>query len=190
MKLHIPTALKHTKVTLVVGILAFWSVVGVMGASGVFSGHHNAGKPVQPTKNVSYKQTLQNQVDTSDGQPRDGRDPGSQSQTSLMQAASSPHGNGMQTDTPASGVSGSNHPQTTSADIYGDPSKTGINAAGCYIDYGIQGQECLQADMANSDGSMGCDMVRMEFPNGIKVTGKDRFNLDHNQNKIACDSGD
>jgi hypothetical protein len=44
--------------------------------------------------------------------------------------------------------------------------------------------------MANPDGSLSCSMVRMHFPQGLKVSGTDRFNLDTNKNGTACDSSD
>jgi hypothetical protein len=140
-----------------------------------------------------YKDQLQSQVDTEDGAPRSGRDPSTQQQTSLEDAASKPTGAGTRTDTPASGVTGDHDTHHTAEDVYGsnsDAQKSGISAAGCYIDYGIQGEQCLPAHAAGSDGKLDCSEVRKHFPNGVKVTGTDRFKLDKNGDKLACGQGE
>ncbi|HSH18360.1 MAG TPA: hypothetical protein VK978_03175, partial [Candidatus Saccharimonadales bacterium] len=72
----------------------------------------------------------------------------------------------------------------------GDSKKTGVNAAGCYINYGIQGEQCLPAGLANADGTLSCDKVRTKFASGIKVSGNDRFHLDHNHDGLACGAGE
>lgn len=151
---------------------------------------HAGNNGDSPAAKAAYQKQLKDQVDTGQGSPRSGRDPSTQQQTSLSDAASKPSGTGTRTDTPASGVTGSTDTHhATSGDVYGDASKTGINSAGCYIDYGVQGQECLPAHAA-VNGVLTCDGVRAHFPQGIKVTGTDRFHLDKNGDKIACNAGD
>jgi hypothetical protein len=141
---------------------------------------------------ADYQKSLKAQVDNDDGSPVSGRDPSSQSQTSLASAAATPSGTGTRTNTPASGVSGSTTSnKTTPSQVYtAEQQKTGINDAGCFYDYGIPGQQCLSAAMANSDGTIGCNMVTMDFPDGIKVSGTDRFHLDTNHDGTACGKGD
>lgn len=139
----------------------------------------------------TYEDYLQGQVDTETGAPRAGRDPASQQQSSLASAASSPTGAGQRVDKPASDVQGDHNTHHSSSDVYGDPNQTGIGVNGCYIDYGVQGQECVPAHAA-TDGKLTCEGVRTHggFPNGVKVTGKDRFNLDKNHDGTACGAGD
>lgn len=129
---------------------------------------------------------LRGQVETVTGAPRDGRDPASQPQTSLGDVASKPTGSGRQkTDstTKKSDTSSQTNANSTNAN------QDGLGTNGCYTDYGIQGQECLPAHAA-TNGVLTCDGVNSHFPNGIKVTGTDRYHLDHNHNGIACDSSE
>jgi hypothetical protein len=142
------------------------------------------------TKAASNGQSYKGQVENSKGEPLNGRNPANQSQTSLASAASSPAGNGRRTDTPAKDVKGDQNHKTTYSDTYGDPKKTGINSAGCFVDYGIPGEQCMPAGMADKDGKLTCSAVHMHFPEGLKVSGTDRFNLDTNHDGIACNSGD
>ncbi len=141
-----------------------------------------------------YQQQLQAQVDNESGAPRSGRDPAAQGQATLASAASLPSGVGHRTDTPAANVdtsdSGDHSHHVTSADVYGTPGKDGVNSAGCYVDYGIQGQQCLARHASGADGKLTCAEVRVYFAKGIKVTGTDRFNLDTNGDKTACGLGD
>jgi hypothetical protein len=135
-----------------------------------------------PSTDVSpeiYKKHLQGQVDDSNGAPISGRNPADQQQISLNSAASKPNG--------ASKTGNGSSPTPGS----GQTSADGIGSNGCYVDYGIQGQQCLAAHAA-TNGVLTCDGVRGHggFPNGIKVTGTDRYHLDTNHDGIACDSGD
>jgi hypothetical protein len=134
-----------------------------------------------------YKAQLQGQVDNPAGAPRDGRDPAGQGQSSLASAASKPAGAGKRTDKPAAGVKASG--QAAAPATTGSAQQTGLGTNGCYIDYGIQGQECLPAHAA-TNGTLTCDGVRMHFPHGIAVTGTDRFHLDHNGDGLACGHGE
>jgi hypothetical protein len=138
----------------------------------------------------AYQDYLQSQVDTETGAPRDGRDPANQQQSSLASAAANSFGAGQRVDQPAANVDGDHSHHHDSSDVYGDPSQTGIGINGCYIDYGIQGQECVPAHAA-TNGTLTCQGVKSHgFSNGIEVTGTDRFHLDKNGDDIACNSGD
>lgn len=173
-----------------VSIMSMLCAVSMVGVFLIFSGSASSGgnDHIKQTP-TAYKQSLKDQVDTANGEPRSGRDPAGQQQTSLAMAASSEHGSGMQTDTPAAGLKGSNRGAVSPSQVYGDPSKTRINDSGCYIDYGIQGQECLPVSIA-MDGMVMCSDVRTEFPKGLKVVGKDWLGLDTNHDGIACGPND
>ncbi len=134
----------------------------------------------------AQQKQLRDQVDTASGSPRSGRDPSSQAQTDLSAAASAPSGTGLRTDKPAAGVQGDTNHSATHNHAHTDTSRSGLNAAGCFIDYGIQGEQCLPAHAAESNGTLTCTEVRKHFPEGIKVTGTDRYRLDTNRDGIAC----
>ena len=169
------------------------AVIAVLFAAAAFkvdSDAQAAAKLGAPISFEKHQDSLRAQVDTVAGEPRAGRDPAATYQTSLDEAAAAPNGAGMRTDKPAAGVTGSmNHP-VQSPDVYGDPKKTGINSAGCFIDYGIAGEQCMPAGMRSADGSLNCAGVRMHFADGIRVTGTDRFKLDTNLDGIACGVGE
>lgn len=165
-------------------------VLSLVLVQGVASPGHEGAKQVSSEQ---YQQSLQSQVDSGDGSPVSGRDPANQSQTSLAAAAATPSGTGTRTDTPAAGATGSTGNKVSPDQVYGsngDQQANGINSAGCFYDYGVPGQECMPAHMANADGKLDCRGVKMHFPNGIKVSGTDRFSLDTNGDKIACGAGD
>lgn len=133
------------------------------------------------------QENLRQQVETADRIPRDGRDPASQQQNSLAAAASRDNGSTL-TDTEGTSSAGNGQPAKPS-DVFTDSSKSGIGSNGCYVDYGIQGQQCLPAHAAHN-GSLDCGGVRKHFPDGIRVTGTDRFKLDKNGDSIACNDAD
>jgi hypothetical protein len=135
---------------------------------------------------AAYKEQLRSQVDTTSGEPRSGRDPATQQQTSLSSAASSPSGAGTQIDPP---VSDPNSQDASASLVLGDPSQTGLNASGCFYDYGIPGQQCVPAQAANG-GVLACSGVHKYFPSGVIVSGTDRFHLDNNLDGTACGSDD
>lgn len=141
------------------------------------------------TETKAYVEQLRNQVDTTTGAPRSGRDPASQQQNSLASAASQPTGIGQRIDKPAAGVTGDQSRHATSSDVYTNSSQTGLGSNGCYVDYGKPGEQCLPAHAA-TNGIVTCDGVHHNFPNGIIVSGTDRFHLDKNLDGIACNSGD
>ena len=150
-----------------------------------------------PAAVEAHKQALKSQVDTPGGEPQNGRDPASQQQSSLAQVASTPQGNsnGNRNTKPAAGLTGTeshnhNHSPATKADVYGDPKKTGVNAAGCYVDYGKQGEQCVSVSLAGTDGILTCSEIRTQFATGVTVSGTDRFQLDRNADKVACGTGE
>lgn len=136
-----------------------------------------------------YKELLESQVDTAAGEPRDGRDPANQRQTSLADAASTPNVSGNRNAKPAAGVSGDNHQDASHDHANGHMSSSRINSAGCFIDYGKQGEQCLPAGLAD-DGKVTCAEVRSRFASGISVTGSDHLGIDTNKDGVACGSGD
>lgn len=135
-----------------------------------------------------YKDQLEGQVTDQEGAPRDGRDPASQQQNSLASSASKPTGVGQRTDqttieTPT------DHDDHSAHDDHHQQDAIGLN--GCYVDYGIQGEQCLPAHAGGTNGQLTCSSVHGHgFPNGIKVTGTDRFHLDTNHDGVACDNDD
>ncbi|HSX44884.1 MAG TPA: hypothetical protein VLF39_02085 [Candidatus Saccharimonadales bacterium] len=140
-----------------------------------------ATQPTVIATGVNYKDRLKSQVDSSDGSPRSGRDPASQKQISLSEAASAPNSRSMANNYST---------QPESAPSQAQLKAEGIGTNGCYVDYGVQGQECLPAHAGGANGVLTCNGVREHFASGIKVTGTDRYHLDSNHNGTACDSGD
>lgn len=178
----------------VIGVAAV-ILTGVFAATALVSSPEISGQaaPTEKTKAAAadHKNHLKSQVDTARGEPRDGRDPSTQKQTSLAQAASAAHGNGLRTDKPASGVRGTaSHDHSSHSHGYETAQDDGINAAGCFIDYGIPGEQCLAAGTAGDDKILTCAEVRTKFADGIKVSGTDRFHLDTNGDNWACGSGE
>lgn len=180
---------KTAKILTASGIVASVAALSLlmMPASGSQAAPGSNNLP--PQSAAAYKQSLQSQVDTAEGKPQPGRDPGSQPQSGLVQTASKAQGNGARTDTPAAGVQGSNRPATKPSDVRKNPKETGVNAAGCYSDYGMGGEECLQAFLG-ADGSVTCEEVHERFPNGLMVMGTDRLKLDKNGDGTACGAND
>jgi hypothetical protein len=79
--------------------------------------------------------------------------------------------------------------RVTSEQIFGAPRQRGLNAAGCFIGYGLPGEQCLPAHVARGQ-SVRCVDVGTHFPEGVVVRGTDRFRLDRNGDRIACGPGD
>ncbi len=140
--------------------------------------------PSKPVDSTAARESLRQQVETANRVPLSGRDPAAQQQNSLSAAASRDNGTTL-ADTEGAPTSGNGQP----SGVTGDSKATGIGSNGCYVDYGKQGEQCLPAHAAHH-GSLTCDGVRKYFPAGIQVTGTDRFSLDKNGDKIACNSGD
>lgn len=135
-----------------------------------------------------YKEHLRLQVESADGTPLSGRDPTSQNQSGLASVASKPSQFGP-SDQPAAGVNGDHSYHVEPDDVYGDPTQTGIGANGCYLDYGTPGVQCLPAHAAQ-DKQLTCAGVLEHFPEGISVSGEDRFHLDTNLDGVACGAAD
>lgn len=137
----------------------------------------------------ALQKSLQDQVDTDNGAPRSGRDPASQNQIDLASAASKPTFSKNTTDHPAANVGGDHQHDATNSDVFGTASSDGLGFNGCYVDYGKPGEQCLPAHAA-INGKLTCEGVREHFPDGIIVSGTDRYHLDANKNGTACDPND
>jgi hypothetical protein len=142
-----------------------------------------------PSASAQAVAALQDQVQDASGAPRAGRDPANQPQTGLAAAASRATGVGRRTDTPAAAISGDHQRDAQPSDVLGNAKKTGLSAAGCFIDYGVAGQQCVPASAA-TNGVLTCAGVISLFPQGVTVAGRDRFHLDQNHDGTACGPGD
>lgn len=174
--------LQNSKLVLSIGAVLILVISILMVASYTKTGP-------SPTETKVNQEYLLSQVDNKAGAPRDGRDPAIQQQTSLDSAASNPTAIGQRNDKPATGVTGDHSHHNTSADVYGDPNQTGIGSNGCYLDYGVPGEQCVPVQAA-TDGTLTCDGIHKYFSSGVKVSGTDRFQLDTNHDGIACGTGD
>lgn len=116
-------------------------------------------------------------------------DPASRPQQSLSMAAAQPVGNGQRVNKPAAGIVGDHQHHVDPLSVLPDVKKTGVFAGGCLIDYGDPGVQCVPAYTV-AQKPVTCAAIRKLFPNGVKVTGIDRFNLDSNGDSIACGAGD
>jgi hypothetical protein len=138
-----------------------------------------------------YQEVLRSQVQQPDGAPSEGRDPARQKQTGLLSAAQRPQGPGLRGRPPAADVEsgGHHHPASLPSSVLQDPKKTGVLSSGCALDYGRQGVQCLPA-RAPGNKPLSCAYVLTLFPDGVVVSGRDRFGLDTNRDGVACDRGD
>ena len=154
---------------------------------------------------AQYLQQLQNQVETRAGAPRPGRNPATRRQRSLAAAAAEPEGIGRRVRRPAARVRGDRSRRVAWASVFAGLSKRGLAASGCYADYGKPGEECVPAHAGQMAPTVGlpprpdnpprrrvlrCEGVRMHFPGGVVVSGRDRFRLDRNRDGVACGTGD
>lgn len=140
-------------------------------------------------RSLSWLDDLRARVETPRGAPQPGRDPASQRQRRLSSAASEARGNGRRVAMPARSVRGDRTRRVTPAQVFGAIRERGLSAAGCFVDYGRPGAECLPAHAAQGR-VVTCVGVRAHFPNGIVVSGTDRFRLDRNRDGVACGRGD
>jgi hypothetical protein len=136
-----------------------------------------------------YLSDLRSQVDTPAAAPRPGGDPARQRQQSLAAAAAQPNGIGRRVAKPARAVRGDRSRRVAPERIYAALEARGLNQAGCFIDYGRPGDQCLPAHVAQGQ-TVTCTAVRAHFPDGIVVTRRDRFRLDRNGDGVACGRGD
>ncbi len=132
-----------------------------------------------------YQNQLRSQVETSEGAPREGRDPAVQQQDSLSIAASLPSGNGQRVDNPASDVPAEKQDHTNHSSHTSPKPIT----SGCLADYGVAGEQCLPKYIADTK-PVNCAAVKKMFAQGIKVNGTDSLGLDSDRNMVACDAGD
>jgi hypothetical protein len=142
-----------------------------------------------PSASAQAVAALRDQVQDANGAPRAGRDPANQPQLGLAAAASRATGVGQRTDTPGAAVSSDHQRDALPSDVLGNAKKTGLSAAGCFVDYGLAGQQCVPASAAPS-GTLTCAGVLPLFPQGVTVSGRDRFHLDLNHDGTACGPGD
>jgi hypothetical protein len=131
-----------------------------------------------------FQASLRASVENANGEPR--VNPASVAQTSLAQAASRKNGPGARTDTLARGATFRTIRRPAEL-----PSvkETGVISGGCLVDYGVPGAQCIPA-RGRGGRALTCADVVSIFPDGIRVTGSDRFRLDPNGDKMACGPGD
>ena len=138
----------------------------------------------QPTR---YQRQLQAQVENSKGAPKAGLDPAKERQTSLSAAARKPNdGAGQRGRKPAQAVKLRKLRRSPDAVLNDAPGEV---LGGCLAGYGTPGEQCLPA-RAPRDKPMTCAYASRLFPDGIKVTGRDRLRLDTDRDGIACGPGD
>ena len=131
-----------------------------------------------------YQASLRATVDKANGAPR--VNPANVRQTSLAEAAAGKHGPGTRTNKLARDA------EFRKIQRPAPPPKvkeTGIVSGGCLVDYGTPGVQCLPAH-SRGGGPLTCAYVRSIFPDGVPVTGRDRFHLDSNGDGTACGPGD
>jgi len=136
-----------------------------------------------------YLADLRSQVDTPAAAPRPGGDPATQRQQGLAAVAAQPNGIGRRVAKPARAIRGDLGRGVTSDRIYAAQKARGLSEAGCFVDYGRPGDQCLPAHVAQGQ-TVTCTAVRAHFPDGIVVTRLDRFRLDRNGDGVACGRGD
>jgi hypothetical protein len=162
-------------------------LVGLLALAG--SGGLSGDPTADAAGGSSKRDRMREEVDDEAGAPRNGRDPASQAQASLASAAASPQGNGRRVERPAAAVHGDHGRDVVPSDVLGEGRRRGLTAAGCFADYGVPGQQCLPAHAATR-GVVTCAGVLAHFPNGVQVSGRDRFRLDRNRDGTACGTGD
>ena len=133
-------------------------------------------------------------------------DPATRRQRSLAAAAAEPEGIGRRVRRPAARVRGDRSHRVAWASVFAGLSKRGLAAdVGAMSDYGKPGEECVPAHAGEMAPTVGlpprpdkpprrwvlrCEGVRMHFPGGVVVSGRDRFRLDRNRDGVACGTGD
>lgn len=162
----------------------------------VLAGLHMHGSAKGAPQNTQpYQEQLRSQVDTDNGAPRDGRNPASQTQTSLAYAASQPAGPGQRVEKPAAAVVGT-HKHVDPATVLPDTKKTGVLASGCILGYGTPGSQCIPAgkvDAAKKSSQtltaskpLNCDPNPTLSLQGIQLSSTDPFNRPASTGKAAC----
>jgi hypothetical protein len=167
---------------------------------GTFAAVHMVSAANDSSSKQTYQQQLQSQVDTTTGAPIDGRNPASQTQTTLAYAASQPAGPGQQVDKPAAAVTGTEkHVDPTS--VLPDTKNTGVLAGGCLLGYGVPGAQCVQVGKvaaAQAAGStlnlsslpLTCDPNGQQALQGIQLISTNLINPSRPSDKAACNISD
>lgn len=163
---------KRRWVLVALAVAASTAVAVAANASGIIGGE------------TPYEASLRATVDKANGAPR--LNPANVRQTSLAEAASGKNGPGTRVDKLARDAKFSKIQRRPNLP---DVKQTGIVSGGCLIDYGTPGDQCLPAH-TRGGGQLTCAYVRSIFPDGVPVTGRDRFHLDSNGDQIACGPGD
>ena len=135
-------------------------------------------------RETPFQASLRATVENANGEPR--INPASVTQTSLAKAAAGKHGPGTRTDKLARGATlrKSQRPAELPS-----VKETGVISGGCLVDYGAPGAQCIPA-RGRGGRVLTCADVVSIFPDGVRVTGRDRFGLDSNGDKTACGPGD
>jgi hypothetical protein len=153
---------------------------------GTFAAVHMVSAANDSSNKQTYQQQLQSQVDTTTGAPIDGRNPASQTQTTLAYAASQPAGPGQQVDKPAAAVTGTEkHVDPTS--VLPDTKNTGVLAGGCLLGYGAQ---AAGSTLNLSSLSLTCDPNGQQALQGIQLISTDLVNPSRPSDKAACNISD
>jgi hypothetical protein len=133
---------------------------------------------------TAFQATLRATVENANSEPL--INPASVSQTSLAKAAAEKNGPGTRREKLARGVTFSKVQRPPDLP---NVNETGMISGGCLIDYGNPGAQCVPA-RGRGGGALTCADVVSIFPDGVRVTGRDRFGLDSNGDKTACGRGD
>lgn len=179
-----PANLRASRFPLAIAGIMLVAVGGILTLQQLPKGPETAA----PISAAAYKDSLKDQVDTAAGEPRSGRNPSTQKQTSLSEVASRENGSGS-AEAPAAGLKDNSHVTVHPSDVLNNSQQTRVSVAGCLTDYGMQGQQCLPASSVVNNKLL-CDAVKRQFPQGIMVMGTDRYNLDRNGDGTACGIGD
>lgn len=172
---------------------------------GSFAAIHMVSAATSNKDGRTYQQQLQDEVDTSAGAPQDGRNPASQTQTSLAYAASQANGPGQQVEKPAASVVGNTSHRVDPKSVLPDTKSTGVVSGGCLLGYGNPGAQCVQvgkvtaAQTTGVSGStslnlsslpLSCDTNVKQALQGVQLNGIDPFSISTSNGKAACNVSD
>jgi hypothetical protein len=169
---------------------------------GAFATVHMVSAANDTTSKQTYQQQLQSEVDTTSGSPIDGRNPATQTQTTLAYAASQAAGPGQQVDKPAANVVGDTSHKVDPSSVLPDTKNTGVLSGGCLIGYGIPGQQCVQVGKVQVSGQtsgaqlnlatqpLTCDPTDKQALQGIQLISTNLVNPPKASSKAACNISD
>ena len=171
---------------------------------GTFAAVHMVSAAHDTTNKQTYQQQLQSEVDTTAGAPMDGRNPATQTQTSLAYAASQATGPGQQVDKPAANIVGDSSHKVNPTSVLPDTKNTGVLSGGCLVGYGIPGQQCVQvgkvqvSSAGQTTGStlnlatqpLTCDPTDKQALQGIQLISTNLVNPPKASSKTACNISD